>query len=100
MQPDSPFHGLEGMKHMDSTIEPKIFDKSIADLNVKVKTEDAYATARRLALEEGLFVGISSGANVYAAIELAKTLPSGSRVATILCDNGYRYLSQPLWKDL
>jgi len=100
MQPDSPFHGLEGMKHMDSTIEPKIFDKSIADLHIKVKTEDAYATARRLALEEGLFVGISSGANVYAAIELAKTLPPGSRVATILCDNGYRYLSQPLWKDL
>jgi len=100
MQPDSPFHGLEGMKHMDSTIEPKIFDKSIADLHIEVKTEDAYAMARRLALEEGLFVGISSGANVYAAIELAKTLPSGSRVATILCDSGYRYLSQPLWKDL
>jgi len=100
MQPDSPFHGLEGMKHMDSTIKPKIFDKSIADLNVVVKTEDAYKTARRLALEEGLFVGISSGANVYAAIELAKTLQAPSRVATILCDNGYRYLSQPLWKDL
>jgi len=100
MQPDSPFHGLEGMKHMDSTIKPKIFDKSIADLNVVVKTEDAYKTARRLALEEGLFVGISSGANVYAAIELAKTLQAPSRVATILCDSGYRYLSQPLWKDL
>jgi len=100
MQPDSPFHGLEGMKHMDSTIEPKIFDRSIADLHVVVKTEDAYATARRLALEEGLFVGISSGANVCAAMELAKTLKVPSRVATILCDNGYRYLSQPLWKDL
>jgi len=100
MQPDSPFHGLEGMKHMETTIKPKIFDKSIADLYVEVKTEDAYATARKLALEEGLFVGISSGANVYAAIELAKTLPAGSRVATILCDNGYRYLSQPLWRDI
>ncbi|MCL1956602.1 MAG: cysteine synthase family protein [Fibromonadales bacterium] len=100
MQPDSPFHGLEGMKHMETTIKPKIFDKSIADLSVEVKTEDAYATARRLALEEGLFVGISSGANVYAAMELAKTLPSGSRIATILCDNGYRYLSQPLWRDI
>jgi len=100
MQPDSPFHGLEGMKHMESTIAPKIFDKSIADLYIEVKTEDAYATARRLALEEGLFVGISSGANVYAAMELAKTLPSGSRIATILCDNGYRYLSQPLWRDI
>jgi cysteine synthase B len=100
MQPDSPFHGLEGMKHMEATIRPKIFDRSIADLYMEVKTEDAYTTARRLAREEGLFVGISSGANVYAAMELAKTLPSGSRVATILCDNGYRYMSQPLWKDL
>jgi len=100
MQPDSPFHGLEGMKHMDSTIQPKIFDKSIADVHITVKTEDAYATARKLALEEGLFVGISSGANVYAAMEWAKTLPAGSRVATILCDSGYRYLSQPLWKDI
>ena len=100
MQPDSPFHGLEGMKHMETTIKPKIFDKSIADSYIEVKTEDAYATARRLALEEGLFVGISSGANLYAAIELAKTLPAGSRVATILCDNGFRYMSQPLWRDL
>jgi cysteine synthase B len=100
MQPDSPFHGLEGMKHMESTITPKIFNRSIADLYIEVKTEDAYTTARRLASEEGLFVGISSGANVYAAMELAKTLPAGSRAATILCDNGYRYLSQPLWRDL
>jgi cysteine synthase B len=100
MQPDSPFHGLEGMKHMESTITPKIFDRSIADLHITVKTEDAYKTARRLASEEGIFVGISSGANVFAAMELAKTLPAGSRVATILCDNGNRYLSQPLWRDI
>jgi cysteine synthase B len=100
MQPDSPFHGLEGMKHLDTTIKPKIFDAGIADARVEVKTEDAYKTARRLAREEGLFVGISSGANVCAALELAKTLPTGSRVATILCDNGYRYLSEPLWKDV
>jgi len=99
MQPDSPFHGLEGMKHMESTITPKIFDKNIADLNITVKTEDAYKTSRRLAAEEGIFVGISSGANVFAAMEIAKTLPAGSRVATILCDNGNRYMSQPLWKD-
>jgi cysteine synthase B len=100
MQPDSPFHGLEGMKHMESTIKPKIFDRSAADIHIEVKTEDAYKTARLLALKEGLFVGISSGANVYAAMELAKTLPESSRVATILCDNGYRYLSQPLWRDI
>jgi len=100
MQPDSPFHGLEGMKHMGATIRPKIFDESIADARVEVKTEDAYKTTHRLAIEEGLFVGISSGANVYAALELAKTLPQGSRVATILCDNGFRYLSEPLWREL
>ena len=100
MQPDSPFHGLEGMKHMASTIKPKIFDESIADSCINVKTEDAYTMARRLAAEEGLFVGVSSGANVHAALELAKTLPAGARIATILCDNGYRYMSEPLWKDI
>jgi cysteine synthase B len=100
MQPDSPFHGLEGMKHMGATIRPKIFDEGIADIRVEVKTEDAYATARRLAAEEGIFVGISSGANVFAALELAKTLPQGSRIATILCDNGFRYLTEPLWRDI
>jgi len=100
MQPNSPFHGLEGMKRLDATIKPKIFDEKIADRQFDVKTEDAYKTAHRLASEEGLFVGISSGANVYAALELAKTLPEGSRIATILCDNGYRYLSEPLWRDI
>jgi len=100
MQPNSPFHGLEGMKHMGATIKPKIFDESIADIRIEVKTEDAYKTARRLAAEEGIFVGVSSGANVYAALELAKTLPKGSRIATILCDNGYRYMTEPLWRDI
>jgi cysteine synthase B len=100
MQPDSPFHGLEGMKYMAATIKPKIFDESIADMRIAVKTEDAYKTARRLAREEGLFVGVSSGAHVYAALEMAKTLPKGSRIATILCDNGYRYMSEPLWRDV
>jgi len=105
MQPDSPFHGLEGMKHMATTLNPKIFDGSIADNRIEVKTEDAYKMARRLAAEEGLFVGISSGANVHAALEIAKRLSAscaseGSRIATILCDNGYRYLSEPLWRDI
>jgi cysteine synthase B len=100
MQPDSPFHGLEGMKHMDTTIRPKIFDANIADSRIAVKTEDAYKTARQLTREEGLFVGISSGANVFAALELARTLPKGSRIATILCDNGYRYMSEPLWREI
>ncbi|MDP4144734.1 MAG: cysteine synthase family protein [Bacillota bacterium] len=99
MQPDSPLHGLEGMKHMQSTITPGIYDSSIADDTVYVTTEDAEAMVLRLAKEEGLFVGISSGANVVAALNLAKTLPEGSKVVTILCDNGYRYVNDTVWKD-
>lgn len=97
MQPDSPFHGLEGMKHMASTIIPGIYNKSVADGQIDVATEDAHDTALRLAREEGLFVGISSGANVFAALKLASTLPGGSVVVTVLCDNGFRYLTDELW---
>ena len=99
MQPDSPFHGLEGMKHMASTIHPGFFDESIADVKLEVATETAYAMARRLVREEGILVGVSSGANVAAALKLAETLPRGSVVVTILCDNGNRYLSQDFWKE-
>lgn len=97
MQPDSPLHGLEGMKHMATTILPGIYDPSLADGQVDVATEDAQAMALRLAREEGLFVGISSGANVCAALKLASLLPAGSVIVTILCDNGFRYLSDELW---
>jgi cysteine synthase B len=99
MQPDSPMHGLEGMKHMATTITPGIYDPSLADEEVEVATEDAYETTRRLARIEGLFVGVSSGANVFAAIRLARTLSSGSVVATILCDTGARYLGDAFWED-
>ena len=99
MQPDSPFHGLEGMKHMASTIHPGFFDESIADVKLEVATETAYAMTRRLVREEGILVGVSSGANVAAALKLAETLPRGSVVVTILCDNGNRYLSQDFWKE-
>jgi cysteine synthase B len=97
MQPDSPMHGLEGMKHMASTMKPGIYDPDLANRVVEASTEDACETAIYLVRKEGLFVGISSGANVYAAIKLAKTLPSGSVVVTVLCDNGNRYLSEELW---
>jgi cysteine synthase B len=86
------------MKHMKSTIVPGIYDSSLIDDTIEVKTEDAENMVLRLAKEEGLFVGISSGANVVAAINLAKTLPRGSVVVTILCDNGYRYVNDPIWK--
>ena len=99
MQPDSPFHGLEGMKHMASTIHPGFFDESIADFKLEVSTEEAMAMTRRLVREEAILVGISSGANVAAALKLAKTLPKGSVVVTVLCDNGNRYLSSDFWED-
>jgi cysteine synthase B len=98
MQPDSPFHGLEGMKHIETTIRPGFFDESLADEVVTVSTEEAYTMTRRLAKEAGIFVGVSAGANVHAAVELAKKLPANSLVVTILCDNGNRYLTEPVWE--
>ncbi len=99
MQPDSPLHGLEGMKHMQTAIVPGIYEPSLADETVEVATEDAQMMSRRLAREEGLFVGISSGANVFAALRYAKRLPRGSVVVTILCDGGGRYLSEDFWEE-
>jgi cysteine synthase B len=99
MQPDSPFHGLEGMKHMETAIVPGIYDPALADDNVEVATEDAQAMMRRLAREEGLLVGISSGANVFAALRLAQGLAPGAVVVTILCDGGEKYLSENFWED-
>jgi cysteine synthase B len=99
MQPDSPLHGLEGMKHMATARVPGIYDASVADEEVTVATEDAYATARLLAREEGLFVGPSSGANVFAALRLARGLGPGSVVVTVLCDSGSRYLSERWWEE-
>ena len=99
MQPNSPFHGLEGMKHMATTINPGIYDSSLIDETILVDTDDARQMTLRLAKEEGLFVGISSGGNVFASLELAKTLPKGSVVITVLCDSGFKYLSDSLWEE-
>ncbi|HEX8138485.1 MAG TPA: cysteine synthase family protein [Pyrinomonadaceae bacterium] len=99
MQPDSPFHGLEGMKHMATAIVPGIYDATLADETVEVATEEAQEMTRRLAREEGLLVGISSGANVFAALRLARTLAPGSVVVTILCDGGEKYLSENFWEE-
>jgi cysteine synthase B len=92
MQPSSPFHGLEGLKHMATALVPGIYDPALADENVEVTTEAGQEMTRRLAREEGLLVGTSSGANVFAALRLALSLPRGSVVVTILCDGGERYL--------
>jgi len=99
MQPDSPLHGLEGMKHMATALVPGIYDPKLADENVEVATEDAQEMTRRLAREEGLFVGVSSGANVHAALRLAATLHRNSVVVTILCDGGGKYLSERMWDE-
>jgi cysteine synthase B len=92
MQPDSPLHGLEGLKHMATAIVPGIYDPTLTVENVDVSTEDAQEMVRRLAREEGLSVGTSSGANVFAALRLARTLSSSAVVVTVLCDGGARYI--------
>ncbi len=99
VQPDSPLHGLEGMKHYATALVPGIYDPSLPDEQIEIATEEAYAMTRRLAREDGLFVGISSGANVTAALRLARTLTAGAVVVTILCDEGARYLSEHFWDE-
>src|SRR5229473_1669933 len=99
MEPDSPIHGLEGLKHLPTSRMPGIFDPTLADEKVEVVTEQAQAMARRLAREEGLFVGVSSGANVVAALALARKLPPNSVVVTILCDGGERYMGERFWAE-
>jgi len=92
IQPDSPLHGLEGLKHMATAMVPGIYDPTLADENDVVSTEDAQEVARRLAEGEGLLVGTSSGANVCAALRMARTLALNAVVVTILCDRGERYV--------
>ncbi len=99
MQPDSPFNGLEGLKHMETAIVPPIYDPTLADENRECRTEDAYAMVKRLAREEGLLVGISAGGNVHTAMQVARTAPPGSVIVTILCDSADRYLSERFWDD-
>ncbi len=99
IQPESPIHGLEGMKHLGTAIVPGIYDERVADKNSTVSTEDAQAMTRRLAREEGLFVGPSSGANVFAAIELAQELEREAVVVTVLCDGGGKYMHEDFWNE-
>jgi cysteine synthase B len=97
VQPDSPLHGLEGLKHLETAFQPGIYDSTLPDEVRTVRTEDAQAMVRRLARTEGLLVGNSAGANVHAALELAQRLRSGV-VVTVLCDHGSNYLNQPFWE--
>ena len=97
-QPDASFHGLEGLKHMPTAIKPGIYDPAFADETREVRTEDAHEMVLRLAREEGLFVGISSGAAAVAALRVAAELEEGI-VVTLFPDAGYKYLSdKSLWE--
>jgi cysteine synthase B len=101
MQPADALHGLEGLKHMDSSIVPDIYDASLPDEHLPVTTEDGWDMADRVAAEEGLHVGHSSGANIFAAVQIAERLQrdqGGGCVVTIACDRGDRYFAPMKWE--
>jgi cysteine synthase B len=98
MQPDSPFHGLEGLKHMETAIVPGIYDPLLADENIEVSTEESFAMVKQLARREGWFAGISSAANVVASMKVAERIDEGV-IVTILCDDGSKYLSEKFWEE-
>jgi cysteine synthase B len=98
MQPDGPLHGLEGLKHMPTALVPGIFDPDLPDGQIDVDTEDAHHMALRLAREEGLLVGVSSGGNLHAALRVAAELKEGV-VVTIFCDSAAKYLSESFWRE-
>ena len=97
VQPDSPLHGLEGLKHMATAIVPGIYDPELADEDIGVATEEAFELTRRLA-REGLFVGISSGANLAGALRVAQQA-SEAVIVVVFCDGGEKYLTERLWDE-
>jgi cysteine synthase B len=98
VQPEAAFHGLEGLKHMPTAIRPGIYDPAFADEILDISTESAHEMVRRLGREEGLFVGISSGAAAMAALRLADKITAGT-IVTVFPDGGYRYMSDDaLWE--
>jgi cysteine synthase B len=102
VQPDSPFNGLEGLKHIESAIRPGIYDDTIADHDLGISTEASYEMARRLAREEGYLVGISSASAMVGALQIAEELAEAGQSATIITvfpDNGYKYLSEKFWTN-
>jgi cysteine synthase B len=96
VQPEGPWHGLEGLKHMASAIVPGIYDPNLADQAIGAPTEEAYDLARRLAIAQGLLVGHSSGANLWGVREVGREIGQGV-IVTIFCDGGDRYLSTGLY---
>jgi cysteine synthase B len=103
LQPDSPFHGIEGAKHMPSAIVPAIYDASVVDENIEIRTEDAYDMARRLAREEGLLVGISGAAAMVGAMKVAHRVEQSGHegvIVAIFPDSADKYLSERFWEEL
>jgi len=96
MQPAEPLHGLEGLKHMESAIVPPIYDPALADEDIRVGTLDAQELTRRLARQEGILVGVSSGANLAGALQVARNT-ANAVIVTIFCDGGEKYLSEHFW---
>jgi S-sulfo-L-cysteine synthase (O-acetyl-L-serine-dependent) len=101
LQPDSPFHGIEGAKHMASAIVPKIYDAALADEDLGISTEESYATAIRASHEEGLLIGISAGAAIAGGLQIARRLPKDEEavIVTVLPDSGDKYLSERFWTE-
>lgn len=99
VQPVSPMHGLEGMKHMPTSIVPGIYDDTLADENIWVQTEDAFGMIRQVARHEGMLIGPSAGAVLAVAVQVARTLERG-RIVVILPDGAHKYIGQPYWKDI
>ena len=97
--PDSPFHELEGLKHMSTSIVPRIYDPNVADENLGISTEESQKMVIRLAREEGLFAGLSSGAAMVAALQVAKNIDRGT-IVTMFPDGGDKYLSEEFWNTL
>ncbi len=98
VQPDSALHGIEGLKHMDTAIRPGIYDPTLADEDVGIATERAFELTRRLASEEGLLVGVSSGAALAACLDLADRIDEGV-IVTVFPDSGTRYLTEQFWSE-
>lgn len=98
VQPNSPLHGMEGLKHMESAIVPGIYDASLADRDIAVETEKAYRMIKRVASQEGILIGVSAGGALAVVEEIARELDSGV-IVTVLPDSGDRYLSSPFWDE-
>lgn len=101
VQPDSGFHGLEGLKHMATAIVPEIYDRSLADEDLPARTEDAQQMVKSLAREEGILAGVSGGAALWACFDVARRLPPHERavIVTIFPDSGEKYLSERFWTE-